>query len=64
MKCKVEERRKELGMTQVELSAKSGVSRPTIIELEKNTKTEIKLSTISKLAKALDCEPGDLIFSA
>lgn len=62
MGSKIKQLREALGLTQLELSQLSNVSRPTIIEIEKGTKTEVKMSTIRKLASALNCEPGELIF--
>lgn len=50
---KVKERREHLGMTQEELSEKSGVSRTMISKLETNQKVDCKLSTLVALSKAL-----------
>ena len=50
---KVKERREQLGMTQEELSEKSGVSRTIISKLETNQKVDCKLSTLISLAKVL-----------
>lgn len=53
VKNKVKERRTELGMTQEELSEKSGVSRTIISKIESNQKIDVKLSTLVALANAL-----------
>lgn len=45
--------RVKLGMTQEELSAKSGVSRQIISNLEKNDNYVTTTQTLQKLAKAL-----------
>ena len=50
---KVKERREALGMTQEELSEKSGVSRTMISKLETNQKVDCKLSTLVALSKVL-----------
>lgn len=47
-------RRKELGITQEELSSKAGVSYGSIKRFE--TKGEISLKHLLKIAIALDCE--------
>lgn len=52
MKNLVELRRKELHMTQAELSALSGVPRATISEIE-NQKSEPRVCTAIALARAL-----------
>ena len=53
VKNRVKERRSELGMTQEELSEKSGVSRTIISKIESNQKIDVKLSTLVALANAL-----------
>ena len=50
---KVKERRENLGMSQEELAAKSGVSRTIISQIETNQKTDVKLSTLFALCNAL-----------
>lgn len=56
----LKEVREDKGMTQVELSEKSGVCRPTIIKIEAGNESEVKISTILRLAAALDKEPRDI----
>lgn len=46
--------REERNFSQEELAEKSGVSRTTISLIENGNSTTIKLSTLQKLAKALD----------
>ncbi len=52
MKYKIKELREELKMTQEELSQKSGISRVTIINLEKDGTANTK--TLCKIAEALN----------
>jgi len=62
MKYKGKERREKLGMSQIELIQKSGVSKATISKLENgNSDMEIKISTLQKLAAALKCSITSLI---
>lgn len=62
MKYKGKERREKLGMSQIELIQKSGVSKATISKLENgNNDMEIKISTLQKLAAALKCSITSLI---
>lgn len=59
---KVKDRRKEKKLSQVELSAKSNVSLGSIKRFE--TKGEISLSSLIKIAFALGCEDDfDNLFS-
>lgn len=60
-KYKIKERRERLNMSQKELSTKSGVCRATLSLLENNADIDIKVSTLSALAKALRCSPASLI---
>lgn len=50
----IRERRKELRMSQMELSKKSGVSRQRIVALERGEAKNVLVSTLLALAKALD----------
>ena len=54
MGYKVKEAREEKRMTQEELSRKSGVSRTTIVAIENGEEKDVKISTLLKLANALD----------
>lgn len=51
-------------MTQEELSAKSGVSRPTIIKLESGNPASVSSKTLLKLADALGVDVRDLFICA
>ena len=55
--------RSKSGMTQVELSEKSGEGRVTISRLESGELKETTLGTLTKLAKALSVSVDDLIKS-
>ena len=62
MNHKIKEFRPAQGFSQEELSIKSGVSRPTISMIETNTLDNIESKTMLKLAKALNCDIGDIFF--
>ena len=62
MNNKIKEFRQAQGLSQEELSIKSGVSRPTISMIETNTLDNIESKTMLKLAKALNCDIGDIFF--
>lgn len=53
--------RESLGMTQIELSRKSGVTRATISRLESGEEVEVKISTLKAIASALNREVSDLL---
>lgn len=50
----IKEYREKAGLTQEELSCKSGVSRTTISALEQGREKIVKSSTLVSLAKALN----------
>ncbi|MGN8791319.1 MULTISPECIES: helix-turn-helix transcriptional regulator [Acidaminococcus] len=52
--------RKQRGLTQDELCERAGLSRQTLYELEKGIKTDVKMSTLTALASALECSVSDL----
>lgn len=62
MGYKIREIREERRMTQEELAKKSGVSRPTIIALESGAVKDVKVSTLLKLANALDTTVYSIFF--
>lgn len=62
MNNKIKEFRQAQGLSQEELSIKSGVSRSTISMIETNTLDNIESKTMLKLAKALNCDIGDIFF--
>lgn len=57
---RIKERRLELGMTLEQVAEKIGVKRPTIFRYESGA-INIKLSTIRKLAEALQTTPEYLM---
>jgi transcriptional regulator with XRE-family HTH domain len=59
LKLRLRELRKSKGMTQEELSDKSGVTRTTIWKLETGEEEVSTTKTLLSLAKALDCSVGD-----
>ncbi len=54
MKNRLKEVRESKGMTQEELSRKSGVARTVISYLETEKDMDVKLSTLTSIAKAVD----------
>lgn len=62
MGYKIKEAREERRLTQEELAKKSGVSRPTIVALESGKTEDVKISTLQKLAAALDMTVQDIFF--
>ncbi len=62
MGYKIKEVREEKRMTQEELAKKSGVSRSTIVGLEKGTISDVKMSTLQKLASAMDTTVQAIFF--
>lgn len=62
MGYKIRECRREMEITQEELAKRSGVSRTIISGLESGTITVTTTDTLSKLAKALEKNVGDIFF--
>ena len=62
MGYKVKELREEKRMTQEELAEKSNVSRMTITAIETEKATDVKISTLMKLAGALGVTVQGLFF--
>lgn len=62
MENSVRQRRKALHLTQEELSRKSGVSRGTIVSLEKGSNYNVLLSTMQSLAVALNATVEEIFF--
>ena len=56
--------REELGMTQDELSRKSGISRAMISSLEMQKKEDCKVSTMIAVAKALGKPAYEIFLSS
>ncbi|MBI4431654.1 MAG: helix-turn-helix domain-containing protein [Candidatus Omnitrophica bacterium] len=48
--------RKELGMTQEQLAARSGSHQHVIARIENDTTGSVRLSTLKKMAKGLGCQ--------
>ena len=53
--------RKELGLSQAELSRRSGVKQQTICMLETGKRKAPRLDTAAKLAAALNCTVDELL---
>lgn len=62
MKNTVKEKREQLGISQTELSNRSGVNRQTIYLIENGTLNNIESKTMIKIAIALNCDIGDIFF--
>lgn len=62
MKNLLKDKREEKGMSQNDLSVKSGVSRQTISAIENQSLDNIESKTMVKLALALECDVGDIFF--
>lgn len=60
MLYRVREKRKELGMSQEELSEKAGVSRVIISKLENDEKVVTTTSTLLSIADAMNCRVSDI----
>lgn len=56
-------RRIELGLTQVELAAKMGVTHPMISQVEAG-KSCPSLELVERFAKALNCQPITLLLQS
>ena len=59
LSSKLKMMRKQKGLTQLELAKKTGVSESYICQIENGKMISIK--KLDKLAKALGCEPKDLL---
>lgn len=59
---KLKDCREAKNLSKSKLSELSGVSRPTIIKIEKGEEVEVKTSTLVKLADALDTTVSDIFF--
>lgn len=62
MEYKIKEFREELGISQEELSEKSGVSRAIISGLERGTIKVTTTKTLVKIAEALGKKVSDIFF--
>lgn len=61
MKLDIRRIRKEKGISQAELAEKSGVSRPTISNLENNPDAITTTDTLQKIAVALNVKVSDFL---
>ena len=61
IKDKLRDARRRAALTQGELADKSGVGITTITRIESGHITEPRVSTLRKLATALDLEPRELL---
>ena len=61
MKLDIRRIRKEKGISQEELAEKSGVSRPTISNLENNPDAITTTDTLQQIAVALDVKVSDFL---
>lgn len=57
---KIKDMRKKRGISQWELSKRSGIARATISKLENGSEIDIRISTILALSKVLKCSPSKL----
>ena len=62
MGYKIKEIREEVGMTQTELSEKSGVARSIINGLETGRTTTTTTDTLKKIASALNRKVSEIFF--
>lgn len=62
MTIKIREYRREMGITQTELSKRANVSRATISALENGTLTVTTTETLIKIAKALGKQVSDIFY--
>lgn len=52
--------REEKGISQEELSEKTGLSRTTISKIENNEEAVVSTKTIAKLAEVFDVAPSEI----
>ena len=64
MGYKIQEIREEAGMTQAELSEKSGVTRSIINGLETGRTTTTTTDTLKKIASALNRKVSEIFFDS
>lgn len=62
MDYKIKDCRKEINITQEELSKRSGVSRTIISGLENGSITVIRTDTLTKIANALGKKVSEIFF--
>lgn len=59
---KIREAREAKKLTQEDLEKKSGISIATIMALENGTAEDVKISTLQKLAAAMNMMVQDMLF--
>ena len=52
--------REEHGISQAELSARTGLSRTTISKIENNEEVNINTQTIAKIAEVFNVQPSEI----
>lgn len=62
MRFSIKERREELGLSQEELSKRSGISRQTISNIENGKFNDVLTGTILSLANAMETTVDKLVF--
>lgn len=60
IKNRLKELRTSRGLSQEELSEKSGISRTTLSKIENNEEIAVNTKTITKLADAFGVKPSDI----
>ena len=60
VKNRLKQFREEHGMSQVELSEKTGLSRTTISKIENNEEVNVNTQTIAKIADVFGVSPSDI----
>ena len=61
MKLSIKNKLGEKNISRYELAKRIGVTYPTIDKIYKGESTAIKLETLQKLCKVLDCTPNDIL---
>ncbi len=63
MSFKIKELRKHQNMTQRKLCEEAGISRPTLINLERGKEVNVTIATLNRIASALKCKISDIFLS-
>lgn len=59
---RIRARRKQLGLTQVDLALRSGIKQPTLSQIEQDQTKEMEASTLAGLCRELMLTPDYVIF--
>lgn len=62
MKYKIKEYRLKAGLTQEELSSKSGVNRTTISALESGNEINVSIKVLKKISECLKVKISDVFY--